>query len=352
MPLWRLLGVAWLLVASEAAAEGIPVRESGAREEARWQVAERFGVGANVTVRALTHERGAEILWVGTSVGVIAVEPGALAPRHVFTRRDGLATEYVFSVAVDSQGYKWFGTKGGGASRYKEGEWQVYFPLHGLTDYWVQAFASDGNGDLWIGTGAGASKYEIRTGRFTTYRNELHNQWVYALAVDAGGRVWFGTEGGVSLLEGERWRSWGHGEGIGAANVDDPSHSIQSGLGRSSYSPGYVFAIVAARDGTVWAGTWGGGVSVFDGREWTSYTRREGLAGNIVYSIIQASDGALWFGTDNGVTRFDGRHWDSLGGDEGLFGRHVYALAEGADGSIWAGSRNGVVRIVRGQAKE
>ena len=62
-------------------------------------------------------------------------------------------------------GQKWFGTNAGGVSRYKDGQWKTYFPMHGLADYWIYSFAQQKNGDFWIGTWAGASHFNLRTGK-------------------------------------------------------------------------------------------------------------------------------------------------------------------------------------------
>jgi hypothetical protein len=104
-----------------------------------------------------------------------------------------------------------------------------------------------------------------------------------------------------------------------------------------------VFSILAAPDGSVWAGTWGGGVSRFDGTAWRNLTARDGLAGNIVYAIARDAEGNFWFGTDKGVSRYDGRSWKTFGRADGLLESHVYALAIAPDGSVWAGTKRGVV---------
>lgn len=322
------------------------------------KVIETFEVGKNVYVRALTVEPKANSIWVGTSVGVHEVDLTTTQAKSTFTRKEGLANEYVFAVGVDSQGYKWFGTNAGGASRYKDGKWKTYFPMHGLADYWIYSFATDKKGDLWIGTWAGANHFNVKTGKFRTYVKELVNEWVYGLDVDAKGRVWFGTEGGVSMFDGRRWRSWTHKDGLGATNIAGLPASTNTGLGTRSrhdltieaggsptYNPNYVFSILVDVDGSVWAGTWGGGVSRFDGRKWTSYSTQDGLAGNVVYSMVRDAKGVLWFGTDRGVSRFDGKTWKNIGPHEGLLGRDVYALAVAPDGVIWAGTKHGVARI-------
>ena len=355
-----LLGSPWGVLCAQGGAEGAQAAAASAPEGSAWQVAEQFGVGKGVYVRALAVEPETDALWVGTSVGVHEIDLSTREPRNTFTRDHGLANEYVFAIGIDHERNKWFGTNAGGVSRYKDGEWKTFFPMHGLADYWVYSFASQEDGTLWIGTWAGVNAVDPQSGAFTTYVEELVNEWVYGLAVDSRDRVWFGTEGGVSMFDGEQWQAWTHADGLGAENTEGFPASTNTGLGTRSrhdlgimrggsptYNPNYVFSVHVAPDDSVWAGTWGGGVSRFDGERWTNLTAADGLAGNIVYSIAQGPEGALWFGTNAGVSRSDGVDWQTLDRDQGLFDQHVYALAAGPDGDIWAGTRGGVVRISR-----
>lgn len=325
------------------------------------QVIEVFKVGEYVNVRALTIEPKKKSLWVGTSVGVSEIDLSTRLVRNTFNRDSGLANEYVFAVTIDKDDYKWFGTNAGGVSRYRDGKWKTYFPMHGLADYWVYSFASQRNGDLWIGTWAGVNKVGLQDMKFTTYVKELVNEWVYGIAVDKQDHVWFGTEGGVSMFDGSTWRSWSHKDGLGAPNKNKLAPSPNTGLGTRSrhdlsmlsgggemtYNPNYVFALQVTSDQSIWAGTWGGGVSRFNGKYWKNYTTKEGLAGDIVYSIAQESNGVLWFGTNGGLSRYDGKTWHNYNTSTGLLANNVYALAIAPNGDIWAGTQGGVTRIGR-----
>lgn len=317
-----------------------------------------FRVGGDVYVRSLAVEPERDALWVGTSTGVLEVDLNTHQVRNTFTRDDGLANEYVFAIGLDRSGHKWFGTNGGGASRYRDGQWRVYFPLHGLADYWIYAFTQQRNGDIWIGTWAGANRLDAQTGELHTYVSELINEWVYALDTDSQDRVWFGTEGGVSMYDGETWTGWSHADGIGAPNRGELPVSPNTGLGtrqrhdldvmlqgRETYNPGYVFSLIVDEQDRVWAGTWGGGVSVYEDGEWRHITTDDGLSGNIVYSIARTDDGAFWFGTNRGISRYDGENWTRYGTADGLPGNDFYALAVSADGSVWAGTLGAVVRL-------
>ncbi|MDO8413590.1 MAG: two-component regulator propeller domain-containing protein [Gallionellaceae bacterium] len=339
---------------SQAATETPVITTPGPIEH----ILDTFEVGKNVFVRALRFDSSGNTLWVGTSTGVHEIDTRTNTPRHTFTREQGLANEYVFAVGIDNEGYKWFGTNAGGASRYKDEKWKTYFPMHGLADYWVYAFANDPKGGVWIGTWAGANYFDLKTEKFTTYLKELVNEWVYGIDVDAQGRVWFGTEGGVSMFDGKKWKAWTHNEGLGGANADGAAVSTNTGLGtrtrhdlsimmggKTSYNPSYVFCILAAPDNTVWAGTWGGGAARFDGKQWTNFTSKDGLAGDVVYAVARDAKGAFWFGTNNGVSKFDGTAWRNFGQAEGLLDNNVYAVAVAPNGDIWAGTRRGVTRI-------
>lgn len=326
-------------------------------------VKESFEVGPDIYVRSLAFEAATGSLWVGTSIGVVEVDTATSGMRNTFTRKHGLANEYVFGIGIDPDGHKWFGTNAGGMTRYKAGDWKTFFPMHGLADYWIYTFANHPDGSLWIGTWAGANRLDRETLAFTTYREELVNEWVYGLDIDAEGTVWFGTEGGVSRFDGTSWQHWTHDDGMGASNGSELEHSPNTGLGTRSrhdlgvlaggeptYNPNYVFALLADDDGSIWVGTWGGGVGHLVDGVWTNYTTADGLIGDIVFSLFKDSRGHYWFGTASGLTRYDGTRWTSWNQTNGLVGNPVYGIAESADGDIWVGSRGGVSRIGPPQA--
>ena len=162
----------------------------------------------------------------------------------------------------------------------------------------------------------------------------------------------------MSLFDGKEWKSWTHADGLGGPNPDGRPPSRNTGLGtrsrhdlgmlsggQATYNPSYVFCLLADDQDRVWAGTWGGGVARFDGKGWTNFTRKDGLAGDIVYSMLQGRNGVMWFGTNKGISRFDGKSWQTFDFHHGLPDLNIYALAEAPNEDIWAGTRSAVVRL-------
>ncbi|MEZ5936148.1 MAG: two-component regulator propeller domain-containing protein [Alphaproteobacteria bacterium] len=329
-----------------------------------------FHVGENIYVRALTVDPQRQSLWVGTSVGALEVDLASHAVKNSFTREHGLANEYVFAIGVAPDSSVWFGTNAGGASRWRDGEWTTYFPMHGLADYWVYAFDFDDDEKIWIATWSGANL--VHDGRMDdteswdlfTVENTgggLPSDWVYGLAEASDGSIWLATEGGLAHYEDGVWQNWDHADGLGAdyALVEksiqfksDPAarsgHHARQKQERQleevsvAYNPNYVVGLAIDPDGVVWAGTWGAGLSRFDGDTWQTFTIRDGLPANHVFMLEIDPGGRLWIGTSEGLALCDGRKFIRYTEQHGLVSNTVFSMAFAPDGSAWVGSYGGV----------
>ena len=96
---------------------------------------------------------------------------------------------------------------------------------------------------------------------------------------------------------------------------------------------------VQAQDGSVWFATWGGGVTRYDGTEWTTYTVDDGLVGNSVRALLFDEEGGLWAGTNEGIGYFDGFRWVgyTAANTPGLDADSVYCITRLRSGEIWFG---------------
>jgi ligand-binding sensor domain-containing protein len=53
----------------------------------------------------------------------------------------------------------------------------------------------------------------------------------------------------------------------------------------------------------MWFGT-KGGVSVFNGTDWISYTMDDGLISNNILTVLADKNGNIYLGTDNGIMMY------------------------------------------------
>lgn len=314
-----------------------------------------------------------DVVWVGTSGGVVRYDTRS-DDYKLFDVKSGLLSNGVFHVGK-LDGRIVVGTYGGGLSLLDPvtEKWQTYNIPEGLGDAFVYDVLKAKNGDVWIATWSGVnrvrggrlddrSQWELHTVEST--RGGLPNDWVYGLAEGRDGEIWLGTEGGLAHFKDGTWQNWNHARGLGAdydrvkdqvrfktdpAKVSEHHARQKQEMGlqdiQVAYNPNYMVSLAVDAQGVVWAGTWGGGLSRFDGTTWTSYTVAEGLPGNHVFMLHIDPKGVLWVGTDNGLAKMAGGRFEVLTTVDGLFGNTVFSMATALDGTLWVGSFGGVARL-------
>ncbi len=119
----------------------------------------------------------------------------------------------------------------------------------------------------------------------------------------------------------------------------------QEGLPQAS-----VHAVLQARDGYLWLGTYEGLVR-FSGVAFVVHDRDRtaALTSNSVRTLLEAPDGALWIATlGGGVVRMKDGRFDRLDERTGLPSDYVHALAADGTGTVWAGTDRGLARLGTG----
>lgn len=147
---------------------------------------------------------------------------------------------------------------------------------------------------------------------------------IRVMLIDQNGDLWTGGPGGVV-----RW------------DVDTNEYVIYTTA--DGLASNEVVAITQTPDGVLWFGTFGAGISRFNGENWQSYTTQDGLPGNFIASLFVMPNGTLGVDTltspypadpdwEGYLGQFDGQTWTPLGG--GGFDRVITA----PDGTFWASS--------------
>jgi ligand-binding sensor domain-containing protein len=316
-----------------------------------------------------------KLVWIGTSGGTIRYDSSDDSYK-IFDASNGLLSNGAFFVGK-IKGKITVGTYGGGVSMLNEDgrTWKNYNIPDGVGDSFIYKVMEAKNGDIWIATWSGVNrvrggaldetdKWELYTVENT--KGGLPNDWVYSLEEGKDGVIWLATEGGVARFANGKWDNWNHAKGVGAPfEKVKESTAFKSDPGKASehharqkqemglqgvdvaYNANYIVALAVDRDGMPWAGTWGGGLSHFDGKRWTTYTTAEGLPGNHVFSLHTDRDGNLWVGTNKGVVQWkDGKPVGAvLTAADGLVADNVFSMATTPEGGKWIGSYGGVAYL-------
>ncbi|NKB65894.1 MAG: response regulator [Candidatus Latescibacteria bacterium] len=247
-------------------------------------------------------------------------------PSISYDKEDGLAENIVWDLHEDRNGYLWFGTIGGGVSRFDGQNFVNLTTQQGLADDIVVEIFEDRDGYLWFGTYGGVSRWDGEKLRNWTQADGLASNNVQGITQDRDGDLWFATRGaGISRFDGENFTTY----------------TTQDGLASNTF--------LAARrdwDGHLWFGSEGGGVSRWDGEVFFNFTTADGLQGNTVNEIDIDRKGHLWVMASEGITRYDGRAFSSYSFDMDITGvRHI---VEDRSGRMWLASYSGLMRFDNG----
>ncbi len=125
----------------------------------------------------------------------------------------------------------------------------------------------------------------------------------------------------------------GTGTGTRITDVEVVVSDSAGGHTTISYADGWISSLAADASGNVWVGTSTGGLSRFDGRQWTTFTHADGLADDAIVPQAVDGQGQVWAGSwkGKGLSRFDGQRWTRYQ-FEGLLG-HAAAIAP--NGDVW-----------------
>ncbi len=155
-------------------------------------------------------------LWIGTDRGMIRLQHGE---KKVYTVKDGLPSNYLASIFVDSGGTFWLGTNGGGLARFQEGKFFTYTTSDGLLDDALWSIFEDDNHFFWFSCDKGIFRVprrelsDLSQGKIDRLRPMVFGLEDGMKSAECNGgrnpimirkkdhRLWYPTTGGLAIVD-------------------------------------------------------------------------------------------------------------------------------------------------------
>lgn len=239
------------------------------------------------------------VIWVGTLNGLNRFDPSLGQFENIRSASADSEDEVVLSLHLDAQQQLWVGTNKGLALWHAPSQ-RLQWPMQedannaALQNSNIVALSADADGLLWLGTPRGLAHFDPRSGKLSPASGfPFPNASVMALHHDNAGRLWVGLEHEGLLLF-------------------DPSTGLWTQINVSSYADGVssneIRSIRMTQDGQVWVGSQYGlsQLSLVDGQwqQQASYHHQRhnptSLGNGKVVSLLEDRDGSIWVGTWNG----------------------------------------------------
>jgi PAS domain S-box-containing protein len=315
---------------------------------------------------ALGEDRDGNI-WAGSYLSglVRRTPPAAGGTLSTYTKKMGLAGNYISDVCEDNEGSLWIGTEVG-LNRLSDGSFVTLYDEDGFTDESATCLAETGDGTVWSGTDGGGL-LKIRDGKVAERFQKtsgFRNLFISAMTVDHAGRLLVSTEDSCTYVfrEGQGASLLFKTKSIVRALIDDNHGSLwcATGNGILRFSPRTSDKITPAflKDGIagncllangregIWAGTRDGLVELHDTVA-TVYRRADGLPSSYITCLTRDTDGTVWIGTPEGIARRIGHRFEAFDTRQGLPDQYVTSITPDGRGFLWLGTPSGVYRIAR-----
>ncbi|MDR1517797.1 MAG: response regulator [Dysgonamonadaceae bacterium] len=189
-------------------------------------------------------------IWLGSNNGLYLMEEGS-SPQVIIPDKD------IFSIFESSTKDIWIGSRMNGLYKIApDGTTTVYTennpPGTRIASDQIRELVEDNSGNIWFGTFKGLQKFNPHTQDFTLYARDnlsggLTHSSVFSLCFDRQGTIWAGTYyGGVNYFNPER--------DIFSHYVDNPDRN-------DCLNYPFVGNMVEDKDGDLWICTEGGGLN-------------------------------------------------------------------------------------------
>jgi len=324
-------------------------------------------------------------LWFGTGNGLSKFDGKEFVN---FSRKDGIAANFVESGLVDREGNLWFGHSHGSLTRYylKSGNFENISLWDGGSrpaKVPVYRIRQDSHSTIWFATG-GRGLFLMTTDTLIqiTTANGLLSDVVYDLAFLPDGKAWIATANGISLIRydpiihrvtcdslniagvspGNEIRALHHDRrgnmwmgimdvGLARINLQAKSESpdIQFYSGRDGLTGQNIWTIIQDRQGTIWVGSLDEGAFRFEESNdnagkgsFTFISEQNGLGSNFVTTIFEDDERNIWFGTDgSGVSQLRDQSLEIYTKISGLSDESIWKILQDSRGRYWFGHDKG-----------
>ena len=315
-------------------------------------------------------------LWIGSYTGGVTMLNLSPSPAqiitHITNNANSLVNNNVNYIIESSDGNIWYATdRGISIYNSRTGNWN-----NSLSGVVVVSLCEDGQGNILAGCyGDGVYRLGLSGNikeHWTQDGGALSSNYIFAIQTDRRGKIWVGSPHGLLVVlnsDGSLYHKFEISGAMTINVIDGKSIGIATGNGFyiidieiNSYNwyanfkeqlerdiSAYIIPMMFINDSSVWLGTEGGGLNLYDYKNRKiirEVKMSDGLPSNDIYGLVRDTQGRIWASTGNGLAIIGDSIISSLNFINGTakeYNKSSVLMASGGD--LIFGSTAGAVRL-------
>ena len=322
------------------------------------------GVRSNISVSTVPVNSDTVIVTSSYPAGLYEVVGNKIVKEWI----SGLPNDAIMQILIDHRKRTWIRTIENGIYLLEKNTLTQITEENNLASNHIMKLFEDKNGNIWIATINGLSKYGKVI--FHIYTEGFVNDDINVLSMaQLGDRIYFGTYSGLNVLYNKS-----------LIKLFDRNKAY-------SNNPD-VFSILPENENKIWLGTFDGltiyknnefhfipysqiflseemefttdiinlhgtlycatskGLVLYKSGGFVHYTVDDGLSDNNIWSLAVDTLNNIWCATQKGLSIFDGEKFHNYGTDEGLPHDYCNDITFDKGGIAWVATEKGISRIV------
>ncbi|MHC1702443.1 MAG: two-component regulator propeller domain-containing protein [Tenuifilaceae bacterium] len=240
-----------------------------------------------------------------------------------FISQESHANFEVRSIAESKDGSIWFGTLGQGLFQFVDGSFKTFKEKDGLPSDWIYSMYVDDNDNLWIGTGNGLSFFDGKIFKTIPLKNQ---NTITGIEKDKYGFLWLGTINGLYRID--------------PITLKYEFLSSENGLIND-----FINDILLDIEGNLWMTNYKGGLSELKGGKFTLYSESSGLPGKVVNAICEIDSNVFLVAFDNGFMSKISNGVSTNFGFKSLSGKRIRHILKDRNKNLWISTYSGLLKI-------
>jgi ligand-binding sensor domain-containing protein len=184
----------------------------------------------------------------------------------------------------------------------------------------------DGNGNLWIGSSEGLTRYDYRTGGFKTFiaAAGLTRDRIRHINEDMKGNLWITFHSSyVDRFSNGKFVHFNASHGLEGKKINTIVEDSSGNL------------LFASREK---------GIFIYRGGKFFKYPV-PGLDNLLIITMCQYHQEDLWIGTNQGLFRLSDQNMKKYTGGDGLSNNYITTIMEDSEHNLWIGTERGLNRL-------
>lgn len=230
-----------------------------------------------------------------------------------YTTDNGMPQNSIFSIMQDSKGFIWLGTEAG-ASKFDGKFFKNYSAKDGLFSGTVRAIHEDQDGQIWFGIINGLAKFDGDKFEKVYIDSSKPEIYVYCFAESASGELFVGTRNnGLLSVRNDKINR------IEFKNIKSPIYDLQFDI-----------------DGNLWIATLGDGLFKYSNGKIEQFSLKSyGFQSDSINTLYFDKSGTLWLATEKELLQYKEDKFKKVSINFDISDFQIREIIEDLENNIW-----------------